>query len=433
MPHGDAAMTDTNSDPGPQKGASPEEDAGAPGPQPEASVNAPANAGDAAPTPRRGGVGTGQAEQGGRSPKGMTRRKFLGGLAAIAGAVATGGVATYFATRGSEANNVNNNVSPSITGGNPNPTEIPTVAPGTATPTFTNTPEAAPTPTAINVEAPVIAGEVNKPEIRRILDKYYIPVGDPVHTYGNVSLALSKAVQERAPCELNANVVGLNCPIKEPGLRAEIKDAEERLHNAVDLGMLEAWGNLQDKKQPNQLNLVVKDTDTVEQALEKVKEFQKRIAEGEDFSFPIQGYDGKPELYTKPIRVNPAKGIIRVALPSRDGTFITVNSNFGISYTIIDGQLVIGTYAGSSEGVAFEKITKPDGIALGKINSSDIASMELTVLGDKTTMAALQKQSNYSGLSYLNLENRRTRMLKILIPGFLEIPFNQYIGVFSYK
>jgi hypothetical protein len=423
-------MTDTNSAPGPQEGANPAEDAGASRSEPGVSGDAPTDAGDAAPTPHRGGVGTGPAEQGGGSAPhgGMTRRKFLGGLAALIGVAATGGVATYFATRGSKANTVDNNASSSITGGNPNPTEIPTVAPGTAT--LTNTPEATQTLTAINVEAPVIAGEINKPEIRRILDKYYIPVGDPVHTYGNVSLALSKAVQERAPCELNANVVGLNCPIKEPGLRAEIKDAEERLHNAVDLGMLEAWGNLQDKKQPNQLNLVVKDTDTVEQALEKVKEFQKRIAEGEDFSFPIQGYDGKPELYTKPIRVNPAKGIIRVALPSRDGTFITVNSNFGISYTIIDRQLVIGSNA---EGTSFEKVTKPDAIALGKINSSDIASMELTVLGDKTTMAALQKQSNYSGLSYLNLENRHTRIAKILVPGLLEIPFNQYIGVFSYK
>jgi hypothetical protein len=367
----------------------------------------------------------------------MTRRRFLGGLAAIAGAVATGGVATYFATRGSEANTVDNNVSPSITGGNPNPTEIPTV-PGTAT--STNTPEATQTLTAINVEAPVIAGEINKPEIRRILDKYYIPVGYPVHTYGNVSLAVSKKIQEREEGCGETRNGETACRINERFITSEIPEAESRLKQFYSTGLLIAWSNMRDNKPASQIGIAVDiANETPEAIFAKAEQFQKRVDSGEDFSFTVQGYQGKPELFTKAIAVNPAKPIIDVSLPDNTGTFFNIVSGFDHSFTIIDGALVIGSYEGTSEGLAYLKFLQGDKAKLAesklKSNPSDNLMYAITTLGDRQAMDLLagirtnkQGRVNYSLADFERLGKIIDILTKILRPNYRQGPQETWGG-----
>ena len=392
-----------------------------------------ANAGGRAnQPPRQGTVGTGRAEQsGGRQPGGMSRRRFLGGLAAAVGALATGGVATYFATKDSGSNTVDKPNSTPIAGGNPNPSaEIPTAV-GTTSPT--NTPEATasatPTPTEKPVEPTVTSSvkhEVNNPEVRKILERYFAPIGKIVNTYGKVSLGVSIAVQDRGGCEPAANGYKQNCPIHELYAAEEIPDSADRIEKAYTTFMFyNAWNNLRENKPASQSELVVSEADTDEIFFQKMDKFAKRVAGGEDFSFDLQAHGESPKTFTENFHINPSKTkVAKIALPpDGKGTFVNVTDKITTGWSVLhngDGNdtIIFGSWNAMSEGVGQDdprfNVLKAVAIAF--------SAYEIIYFGDKIVNNSLKKESR------VNLFNGDYARQRIAISRVAQILLTNYSG-----
>ncbi len=186
---------------------------------------------------------------------------------------------------------------PGVATSNPNPTELPTVivtpitpiegtekpnpteTPGTETPTATET--VVETPTVTETPSVTPTPETPTPTETPVESELPYEIGWEM-TVGNVTLAVTKDMQERTECESlygNGKVEACKA-MSEFYLNTEdYPDASERLQEAVRLGLYTAWinqgqeGSVDDRK---------------ETSFEQFKE-ELTNGEGKDFSFFVTG------------------------------------------------------------------------------------------------------------------------------------------------
>jgi hypothetical protein len=166
-----------------------------------------------------------------------------------------------------------------------------------------------------------------------------------------VSLAVTEAVQKRVGVKTNSHGGKADGAIQQLYLNPEVPDASQRLNLAYyKMAMLHGWNALRADKLPSQADLIINDNDTDEVLIDKAEKFIQRAKGGEDLTFQVPSFTGKDKPNVlKP--VDPAKGIIKVELPSLDETQVIIAEGSGMTMWVKDGHLVMGTYNANSEGL----------------------------------------------------------------------------------
>jgi len=256
---------------------------------------------------------------------------------------------------------------------------------------------------------------------------------ESISIIGDSYFGASQSVFDRTSCKVNPAGQKRDCPIKQFYANPEIPDSKERIKEAREKWTFyNAWVNLRKDKLPSQSNLLPEEGESDESKQTKRDEFWQRVQAGEDFSFPITGYgESGPEIFGKELWVNPIHGLGKVELPSIDDTLIHVTDSIGINFTVIDGHLIIGTYAANSEGQIYKDWPGQENRL--SIGPAAIAEWEAVLIGDALIMRQLKTQGRVNILNHKLYEPQQIEVQNYLIPKWNNLPYEKWISALLVK